>query len=70
LHIYGLESGKISSEKETLSHGGGVMAVAYSSDGEYLVSGDSYRKVIVYSLPKYEVGFCSFGYFFAELLGE
>lgn len=58
LHIYGLDSGQIASEKETLSHGGAVAALAYSSDGQYLVSGDAYRKVIVYSLPKYEVPKC------------
>ncbi|OQV26168.1 Actin-interacting protein 1 [Hypsibius exemplaris] len=58
LHIYGLDDGKISSEKETLTHGGGVMAVAYSSKGEYLVAADAYRKVIVYNtVPKYEKKF-------------
>ncbi|GAU92570.1 hypothetical protein RvY_04633 [Ramazzottius varieornatus] len=53
-HICTLEGGKTLTEKQELSHGGSVQAVAYSPDGKFLVAADTYRKVTVYSLPKYE----------------
>ncbi|CAL4141804.1 unnamed protein product, partial [Meganyctiphanes norvegica] len=52
VHIYNF-NGETFTEKKVLDHGGGVTDVSYSPDARYLVACDTYRKVIVYTLPDY-----------------
>lgn len=52
VHIYSF-NGETFTEKKVLEHGGAVTDVSYSPDARYLVACDTYRKVIVYSLPDY-----------------
>ncbi|CAG7726267.1 unnamed protein product [Allacma fusca] len=54
VHIY-LVAGSSFSEKAKLDHLGAVTDVAYSPDGKYLAASDSHRKVVLYSLPNYEL---------------
>ena len=60
VHIY-LMTGTSFSLKQSLSHQGAVTDVAYSPDGNYLVASDGHRKVVLYSLPDYQVKY-SFNY--------
>ncbi|XP_066939442.1 actin-interacting protein 1 isoform X2 [Macrobrachium rosenbergii] len=54
IHIFTLKDNTLT-EKTTLQHLGAVTDVAYSPDTRYLVACDANRKVIVYSLPAYEL---------------
>ena len=54
-HILTL-SGDTLTEGRTLDHGGAVTDLKYSPDGAHLVACDTYRKVVLYRLPEYEVG--------------
>jgi len=54
VHLYTLANDTLT-EKDTKSHGGAVMDIKYSPDGSYMAACDSYRKVILYQLPDYQV---------------
>jgi WD40 repeat protein len=54
VHIY-VVTGSSFSEKTKLDHLGAVTDVAYSPDGKYLAASDSHRKVVLYSLPNYDL---------------
>jgi len=54
--VYSL-AGNTLHEKTTLEHNGAVTSLKYSPDGSLLASGDTYRKVLLYQLPDYTVGY-------------
>ena len=62
MHLYTLANDTLT-EKDTKSHGGAVMDIKYSPDGSYMAACDSYRKVILYQLPDYQVSALIFVWF-------
>lgn len=54
VHIYQLSGDSLSEIKEK-EHWGPITDLAYSPDEKYLVSCDTHRKVILYSVPEYEL---------------
>jgi len=54
VHVYSLSNNTLT-DKKTLSHNGAVTDVKYSPDGSYLSACDTYRKVMLYQLPDYQV---------------
>jgi hypothetical protein len=56
IHVYSMSGGgSMLTPKKELDHLGAVVDLQYSPDGQFLASADSYRKVMVYRLPEYEV---------------
>ena len=54
MYIYRLTGDELL-EKRTMDHNGGITDVKYSPDGAFLVATDTYRKVVLYQLPEYNV---------------
>ncbi|KAI0228243.1 Actin-interacting protein 1 [Lamellibrachia satsuma] len=54
VYIYRLTGDELS-EKRTMDHNGGITDVKYSPDGAFLVATDTYRKVVLYQLPEYNI---------------
>lgn len=52
VHIFTLNNGELA-EKKVLDHRGGITAVVYSPDGNYLAAADSNRKIVLYKSDSY-----------------
>ena len=54
VHVYTLNGSSLSPKKE-LKHLGAITDCAFSPNDEYLVACDTYRKLILYKVPEFEV---------------
>ncbi|KAK7603230.1 hypothetical protein V9T40_003229 [Parthenolecanium corni] len=54
VHVYNVIGSSLSPKTE-LKHLGAITDCAFSPNGEYLVAGDTYRKVVLYKVPEFEL---------------